>query len=318
MNIHNRLSFYFGWSILVLCIVLLDLQSVYGQEEVFIESNGVKIFGTLTKPDKPTQTVVLIIAGSGPTDRNGNSGLSYNNYAYKMLADSLANAGIATLRFDKRGIGKSKSAAIQMELLRIEDFAMDVVNWIKYLEPSFERIVVAGHSLGSLIGTLAIQEQPVKGFIALAGVGDTAYNTLKRQLSNQPKMVTDAAIPILELLNQGEKVDSVPFFLMSLFRPSIQDYLLSWMKYNPREEIKKLDIPVLVVQGNTDLQVTVEEARAMSAEVVNGKLVIIDEMNHILKPSSDNLIENYSTYNKPELSLHPALMPPILAFIHSL
>jgi len=288
------------------------------QEEVSILSTDIELHGTLIKPNENTNTVVLIISGSGNTDRNGNTlGINYTNNSLKMVAESLAENNIASLRFDKRGVGKSISDSLSAESLKFEDYANDAANWITYLKKDFDTVIVMGHSIGGLIGTLAIQQSKANKLITLAGIASSGYETLKRQLStNQPEFVTEAALPILEKLNNNERVDSVPGFLNTLFSPKIQGYLISWLSYDPKVEIKKLDIPVMVIQGTTDIQITVEEAQEMAKANPNSKLVIIQNMNHVLKEiDTTEISKNIATYSNPDLPLHNELMKSIITFI---
>lgn len=305
-------------NLLLICL-FINCYLLKAQEEISILSNDIESFGTLIKPNENTNTVVLIIAGSGPTNRNGNTiapGINYTNNSLKMLAEKLAEHNIASLRYDKRGVGKSTNDSIRQENITFNDFVNDANNWISYLKKNYDTIVVAGHSLGALVGMLAVQQNETTKFISIAGISSSGYETLKRQLStNQPQFVTDAALPILENLNQGKKVDSIPEFLNSLFHPKLQAYIMSWLSYDPKIELKKLTIPILVVQGSTDLQITVEEARTMSKVNPKSELVVIENMNHVLKEVSSDMNKNMATYSNPDLSLHQELMKNIIDFI---
>lgn len=302
--------------ILTLCLLNCFIATT-AQEEVSIASNDIELHGTLIHPEK-SKKVVLIISGSGQTDRNGNTiGFNYTNNCLKLVAEELATYNIASLRYDKRGVGESKSDNLVPEKVRFDDFANDAVNWINYLKKDFDTVIVMGHSIGALIGILATEQTEIDQFISLAGIASSGYETLKRQLStNQPPFVTEAAIPILDSLNSGYNVDNVPAYLNGLFHPKMQGYLMSWMKYVPQQEIKKLNIPILIVQGTTDVQITVEEAKKMATVNSNCQLKIIDNMNHVLKEvSTTEMNENVATYANPNLPLHPELMPTLVSFI---
>jgi len=284
----------------------------YGQEEVSVESEGHKLYGTLQGAQ--FDHVVLFIAGSGPTDRNGNQP-GHENNCLKMIADSLEVYGIASLRYDKRGIASSSSTQLDMRDLRFEHLVADAGAWCKLLSTRFDRISIIGHSQGALVGFLAAQNHEVYRFVSLAGLATSMYETLQRQLSNQPKFVTDVALPMLDSLASGVKVDSVPPYLNSLFNPGLQDYLISALHFDSRKEITKLDIPVLVVQGTTDIQITVIEAQQLAAQSTNVEITVIEGMNHVLKPAPEAPITNYATYNQPQLPLHEALIPALIRFI---
>ena len=289
----------------------------YAQEEVSVSSDDLKLYGTILHPDN-AETVVIIISGSGNTDRDGNSLMGQTkleNNSLKMVAEQLYENDIASLRYDKRGVGKSIDISVNEKELRFESYVKDLVAWIEYLSPKYEEIVLAGHSQGALVAILAAQRAQVDKVITLAGLSNSAYKTLKEQLSNQPKFVSDQALPILEQINQGKKVDSVPPYLMSVFRPDIQEYLITFLQYDPKEEIKNLNIPVLIIQGTTDIQINVEDAKQLAESYNKAELVVINEMNHILKKAVADRNRNFETYNDPELALHPELMDSIFKFI---
>lgn len=264
--------------------------------------------------------VVLIIQGSGPTDKDGNSAaLNGKNNSLKLLAELLAKNGIASLRFDKRGLGLSKEAATPEEELTFDDFVNDANAWLNYLvqDKRFKRIGIAGHSQGSLIGMRLSQHEKVSAFASLAGPSLSIDETIMAQIKANPfnpANIVKEAKGIFGKLREGETVDSVPPYLMSVFRPSIQPFMMSWMKYDPLVEIEKLNIPILVVAGSTDLQVTVEDAQRLQIANPKAELKVIDGMNHILKNSSAEANENVASYSNPKLPLNEELEVSINSF----
>lgn len=302
---------------LIIPVFLFALHfSVFAQEEVKVSANNTDLYGTLTVPASATSKAVLLISGSGKTDRDGNTKPIYVNNGLKKLADLLNEKGFAVIRYDKRGVGRSVSDSLTTENLRFEQYASDASLWITFLKKKYSDITVVGHSQGALVGMMAVQLNNVDRFISLAGLSEDAHTTVKRQLANQPDFVKDAAYPILDSLKKGVKVDSVPQYLYSLFNPKMQDYFISFMKYDPREEIKKVKIPILVLQGTTDLQITVEGATEMSNESSFSTLKIIEGMNHVLRESSEEVNENMATYNNPDLAIHKDLIRELLFFIN--
>jgi len=300
----------------ILSILLIaPVLNLLAQQEVKLSAENVDLYGTLLAPSAKTNKVVLIISGSGATDRDGNTKPLYTNDALKKLAEELTSLGYATLRYDKRGVGKSISNALKAEDLRFEHNISDAGAWILFLKKKYTDITVIGHSQGALVGMLAIQKNGVNGFISLAGLSEDAYTTVKRQLSNQPKFVVDDAFPILDSLKAGLKVNNVPSYLNSLFGPKIQDYFISFMRYDPRIEIRKISCPILVIQGTTDLQITVEGATEMSIGSPDVTLSIIEGMNHVLRKSTSNVNENMGTYSNAAQPLHPDLVITIRNFI---
>jgi len=285
-----------------------------------------RISGTLTVPDgKPPFPVVLIIAGSGPTDRDGNSRLGVKTDTYNLLAATLAARGIASLRYDKRSIGASTSS-LQEADLRFEMFANDAVTYLDLLagDARFNRRFVAGHSEGSLLGILAAQgvaNRPSRlaGFISLCGPGRPAYAVIHDQLAAQlPPSDVAKADDIMARLTKGEMVAEIPAepIFAALFHSSIQPYLTSWFKYDPAVEIAKLDCPSAIVGGTQDIQVPVAEARALFFAAASSKLTIIEGMSHTLKHVDVGAgLTQQRAYTDPSLPIDPAVVEAIAALI---
>ena len=284
----------------------------YFELDQTLQTSTGELSGTLTVPIlKGTFPVALIIAGSGPTDRNGNNPQMKNN-SLLLLAHELAAQGIASLRYDKRGIGKSASAMISEEQLSFENYVEDANAWASELnaDARFNRLIIVGHSEGSLIGMLASEKADV--FVSLAGAGRSIDFILKEQLAEQlsgKKKLLRAANEGLSKLKEGKLVEDAPVELFGLFRPSIQPYMMSWMKYDPAVEIWNLKIPIVIVQGTTDLQVKEEDAVILfKAHPLNARLIIIENMNHVLKIAPLDRAKNIETYSNPELPLAPELL----------
>lgn len=235
-----------------------------------------------------------------------------------MIATGLSENGIAILRYDKRGIAKSKDAGLQESDLRFENYIDDAKLWVELLKKDkrFNQVVIIGHSEGSLIGMIALQQTNVDKFISIAGVGRPAADILRTQLAGQPPVVLDAALPIIDQLEKGDTIAEVPQMLNALFRPSVQPYIISWFKYDPQIEIAKLKIPILIIQGTTDIQVTVDEAELLKKANSKAELKIIEGMNHILKEVEIDRQKNIQTYSQPDLPLKEGLINIIFKFIN--
>lgn len=291
----------------------------FSESEMVLKTSTGDLFGTLTIPDDTKNCpIVLIVPGSGPTDRDGNSAMGLQTNAYKMLSEGLAKNGIATLRFDKRGIGKSKPAMTSESELTFETYINDVVAWVSRLKADqrFATIFVLGHSEGSLIGMIAAQQTNVAGFISVSGVGKSADKLLQEQLKTKlPPQLLHESNKILDSLRIGKTVSNVNSSLLSLYRPSVQPYMISWIKYDPQKEIGKLKVPVLIIQGSTDLQVSVDDAKLLSTAKPDAKLLIIDNMNHVLKDSDSDIQHNMATYSNPTLPLKAGLTDELVHFI---
>jgi len=292
-----------------------ETNTFQSEQPVVLETKKGKIFGTLSTPKSfETCPIALIIAGSGPTDRNGNNPTMTND-AYKKIASALAKNGIASLRYDKRGIAESAAAVENEADLIFSDYALDATGWIEWLrkDKRFTKIVVAGHSEGSLIGMMAADK--ADGFISIAGAGKSIGDILKEQLRTQPQSMQDQAGILIDSLSKGLNVHNVSPELQPLFRPSIQPYMMSWLKLNPQTELKKLKVPVLIIQGTTDIQIGVEDAKLLAKAKPEAKLLIIEKMNHILRTVDGDSAANLSTYNNASLPLSEGLISGISEFI---
>ena len=300
----------------LLCFFLATVFTLAQEEIIVLETPTGNIEGTLLVPAKENSPLVLIVAGSGPTDRDGNN-ISLQNNSLKMLAQGLYENNIASFRFDKRGIARSAAAGMAEEDLRFEHYIQDVQQWHSLLKDDsrFSSFIILGHSEGSLIGMIASQTVEPDKFISLAGPGFSMQSTLRRQLADQPAYVLSMSLPILEQLEKGKTVDSVPPLINMLFRPSVQPYLISTFKYDPVIEISKVQSPVLIIQGTTDIQIQVEDAKKLAEANANSELVIIEGMNHILKKADAHRFLNLRTYGDPTLELKQDLIETITRFI---
>ncbi len=286
--------------------------SRFPEEERTVAVKGGNLKGTLMLPQNATdQTpVVLIIAGSGATDRNCNNGANLNTNAYKMIAETLAESGIASFRYDKRLVGQSTGFSPDESKLRFDDYVQDAVQLISYLKSNgYTRIFIIGHSEGALIGTLAAQQTQVAGLVSLCGIGENIALTLRRQL-NSPE-----ANSIIDELKDGHMTSKVPQSLQVVFRESVQPYLISWMKYEPAAELAKVKTPIWIVGGTTDLQIPAADAEMLHKAVPKATLTIINGMNHVLKNAPANPTANQVTYAQPELPLNPELAAGLVRFL---
>ena len=293
------------------------LSLLFAATTLAVSSQGGAISGTLLVPDaKEPMPVVLLIAGSGPTDRDGNNPMMHND-TLKMLATDFAMNGIASLRYDKRGIGQSAAAMGKESDLRFDTYVDDAVAWCNQLhEKRFSSVFIAGHSEGSLIGMIAAKKCGAAGFISLEGAGFPAADILRTQLKTRlPEDLAAKSEAILKSLEAGKTVDDTPPQLGMLYRPSVQPYLISWFKYDPAKEIAELKIPILIVQGTSDVQVTIDDAKRLAAANPRAKLVVIEGMNHILKMVSGDLKAQMPSYNDPKLQLSEKLTPELVQFV---
>ena len=308
---------------LITAVLLLFFQHwIIAQELKFVEED-IKINqfteGTLTMPNAgESESLVIFIQGSGPTDRNGNQPMMKND-GMKKLAHQLAENGIASFRFDKR-IFKMNELKIKEEDLRFDDFVTDVQDILKYFEEkdSFDNLIIAGHSQGSLVGMLASRDL-ADAFISLAGAGQPIDDIIVEQIHKMaPPLAENARTAFDEIREKGRTTNYSPM-LESMFKPSIQPFMSSWMQYDPAGEIAKLDIPVLIINGSADIQMENKEAEMLKNASEDARLVIIENMNHIFrKMESEDKLVNTKSYNEPNQPLHPELIPVITEFVKEL
>lgn len=291
-------------------------------EPIVLETETGSLYGTFEIPtSKKPIPVALIISGSGPTDRDGNNPLTGKNDSLRLLAESLASKGVASIRYDKRGIAASTGSGIEEGKLRFETYVDDAISWCRRLRQDnrFDKLVVVGHSEGALVATIVCNRIDADGLISIAGSGCAASELIQAQLEKKlPPAPLSQCITILEKLKRGETTDKVPPELATLFRPSVQPYLISWFKYNPTYEISRLAIPILIVQGTTDLQVDVTDAKRLSQANSHARLAIVDGMNHVLKKVPDDRVAQMRSYGDPKLPLAPGFTDAVVTFIEDI
>lgn len=291
-----------------------EVKDTSNRTAVEINVDDIKLTGELIVPETEAEMpVALIIAGSGPTDLDGNAQGIYGN-SYLLLAEALEEKGIATLRYNKRTVGN----VIDESELTFEDFVNDAVLMIEHLkkDPRFSEIVVIGHSQGGLIGQLASLETEVDKVVILSGAGRRIDQVLREQLSGQLQGdLLRSANTILESLSQGIEVTGVPESLQGLFRESVQPFYISWMAYDPLMILNQMETETLVVAGSSDLQVPVSDAERLETSSKDITFEVIDGMNHVLKDVGDDLEANYASYQNKDLPIHEVLVEVLNDFI---
>lgn len=315
----------------LLCGVFMSLGLTVSaqQREVVVECEWGNISATIDMPDAGSNTAVLIVAGSGPTDRNGNSGAGLNTYSYKMLGETLAHSGYAVMRYDKRGIGGSPIPAEDIPSLVFEDYIDDARACAKFLRAEgFERVIVAGHSEGGLIALQLAAEEAccLDGVVLLCAPGYNMAEILNFQLSQQlvpaymGLMVKSTAI--INSLKAGKVVaqEDIPAELMSLFHPTVQPFIISNMRYEPTELATKCRVPMLIVSGGRDIQVSVSNGERLHGANPAAEHRMFENMTHVLKDAdtSDRMMQVISIYTNANLALTEALAPAIVEFINNI
>ncbi|MDE7130018.1 MAG: lysophospholipase [Alistipes sp.] len=312
-----------------LCTLLMmaTATAAAAEREVRIDCPWGTIYATLATPDGDTQpsTAVVIIAGSGPTDRNGNSAMGLSPASYRLLSDELCAAGFAVLRYDKRAIGRSTCPMELLADLTFDDYVDDAARCIAFLrEQGFDKVVPIGHSEGSLIALCAAQAVPVDGIVSLSGAGYRFDVILNRQLAGQ-LLATDMGLmvrasTILNSLAAGKRVDEVPQALQPLLGGHVQPFIMSQLRYDPANLARRTRQPMLIVTGGNDIQITPDNAERLHAAAPGSRLVILPLMTHVLKDcdSTDMMTQISGVYSNSTLPITEGLSAAITEFLQTI
>ncbi|PQB07072.1 alpha/beta hydrolase [Polaribacter filamentus] len=281
-------------------------------EEITINNQAIQLPGTLTYSQEKVPLIIWV-HGSGPVDRNGNQPAQNVNANYiKQFRDAVNKENIAFFSFDKRTATKNNSAYLKDT--KFTDFALDIdliVNHFKK-DNRFTKITLVGHSQGSLIAMLASKN--IDKYISLAGAGETIDKTIVKQISKNNLTLGEAAQKQFDTLKAKGKIETVNPFLMNIFAKQNQEFLHEWMQINPTEEIKKITIPTLIINGDKDLQVKIEDAENLKNAKPNAELVIIKNMNHVLK-NIEKEEDNMTSYFSPDFPISEKLIKTIVEFV---
>lgn len=284
-------------------------------EDFMLMNDSIKLPGTLTyNKSLKQQPLVIFVHGSGNVDRNGNQiGLANANYI-KQLSDSLVKRDIAFYRYDKRS-ATWVNLRYMMKNMSLNAFVEDVniaINQFKD-DKKFSSITLIGHSQGSLVAMLAANNH-VNKYVSLAGPSSPIDVIMTKQLKSQNDSLGIKAEAHFKELKTTGTIKKVGSQLMAIFAKPNQSFFKSWMQYNPSEEIKKLNIPILILNGTKDLQVFETDAENLHKANPKSELVIIPNMNHVLK-TIENDDDNETSYKTPDFSLSQTLINTLETFI---
>ena len=306
-------------SILLLFVVVFQL---FSQEKKIItteiEVNALikgTLFSSLKAEKKPN--LVILIAGSGPTDRNGNQEATGDNNSLKFLAEGLTDSKTSVFSYDKRVLQQLKNNDLDEKSLRFDDMITDACDVFAFFKSQnkYTKIFIAGHSEGSLIGLVTTSKMKADGFISLAGLGRPIDEVLFEQIEKNAPILKDDSKPVLDSLKKGKTIAIKNPLLNTIFRESVQPYLISWIKYKPQDEIKKVQVPILLINGTKDLQVPQTEAYLLQKANPKSELFIVENMNHVLiEIINDD--DNLKSYSNPDLPVMQSLIERIKVFIN--
>ncbi|MEZ0244549.1 MAG: alpha/beta hydrolase [Sphingomonas sp.] len=279
--------------------------------------------GTLLDPD-PKAPLVLLVPGSGPTDRDGNNRFGVAGGPYRQLAEALAARGVATLRIDKRGMAGSRGAVANGNRVTMAEYAGDVHAWIEVARKRTGRrcVWVAGHSEGGLITLIAAQNPDgICGVVLIAAAGRPLGAIMREQFRANPAnaSILESALGMVDTLEAGRHADPATLAqpLPQLFPDGVQDFLIDQMRYDPAALAARLHLPVLVVQGDSDIQIGVTDAKALAAAAPGATLTIIPGMTHVLRIASGPGVDaSIATYGNAALPVAPGLVDAIAGFVN--
>lgn len=279
--------------------------------------------GTWLKTGQPNAPIILIIPGSGPTDRDGNNPLGVRAATYKLLAEEMQINGISSIRADKRGSYGSFGAVKDLKAVYLDGYVEDIRSWVDTIrtETGAACIWLLGHSEGGLVALKTAQNpEGICGLILVAAAGRPLIDVMKEQFLANPanEPIVQPAFETLDLLAAGKRVDvsELPAPLPSIFAPPTQDFLIRQLTVDPRELASQIELPMLILQGDNDIQVNVADAQELKNANDSAELVLLEQVNHVLKIAPvDSPGANFATYNKPDLPLAESVVPPILSFV---
>lgn len=308
-----------------ICVLGTPLWALEPPTQTLLEVSGPAgpLKGTLLNPKPKTGVAVLMIPGSGPIDRDGNSPSGLKASTYRLLAEGLAARGWATLRFDKRGMYASAGAVADANAVTIGDYVEDVRSWVTALrkETGARCVWMMGHSEGGLVALAAASDQmEICGLILVATAGRPMGEVLREQIKANPAnapLLSDA-MSAIDTLERGQRVVTSGMHpgLQGLFNPAVQGFLISAFSYDPRRLISGISKPVLVLQGARDIQIGEVDARLLHQANPGSKLILLPDVNHVLKSvTSDSRRANLATYAESGQPLAPGVVEAIADFM---
>jgi uncharacterized protein len=291
----------------------------------FVEAPGPSgpLKGTMLAPESGGAPIVLIIPGSGPTDRDGDNPFGLKAATYKLLAEGLAARGIGSVRIDKRGMFASTAAVADGNAVTIDDYVTDVAAWIASIrkQTSTSCVWVLGHSEGGLVALAAAQKVPdICGLVLISAPGRPLGEVLRMQIRSNPANapILGQAMSAIDSLEAGKHFDVTGMnpALLPLFAPQIQGFLINAFSYDPAKLISTISKPVLILQGERDLQVSVADAERLKQAAPQAKLVLLPNTNHVLKTvTTPDPRANGATYMDPSLPLAPGVVDAVANFV---
>jgi pimeloyl-ACP methyl ester carboxylesterase len=282
-------------------------------EEITIKNDSIQLPGTLTFSAEKSPLIIWV-HGSGNVDRNGNQMPIVKANYIKQLRDSVNKEGISFFSYDKRTANKNNVAVMMKNGVNFKDFAVDVKTVVSHFKKDtrFTKITLIGHSQGSLVAMLASKD--VDKYISLAGPSKSADKAIIKQIKEKAPFLDSINRAHFKELKETGNVKTVNPMLVSIFAKPNQSFLNSWIQYNPSKEIKKINIPTLIINGDKDLQVPISDAEELKKASPKSELVIIKNMNHVLKDIQKDK-DNLASYYSADFKLSKKLIETIVSFV---
>jgi hypothetical protein len=268
--------------------------------------------------------LVILVSGPGATDRDGNNyQVPGRNDALALLASSLAERGVATLRYDKRGAGESLALAPDESRLRFDDYVTDLRVLVAAFraDARFGRIVVAGDSEGALVAAAALDPGETGravfegvDLVLLAAAAESARDTFSKAIEAAPPEYLEEGRAILERVEAGGIWPTPSPYYADFFRPSFQAYLSSWLHYSLKDILPRLRARLLLVQGDRDMQVSLADFLSIAALRPSDPALVIEGMNHVLKTVPPEVEANFASFSDPAFPVAPGLVTGLAAF----
>ena len=289
--------------------------------DVTIPAAGFTIAGTMTLPPGASGSAgrlrhptIVLVAGSGPVDRDA---LVAGIPIFTQLAGDLAKRGYMVLRYDKRGVGQSGG---RTETATLQDYADDLVAIVRWLERRDDvddnRLAVAGHSEGGAIAMLAAgREKRIKAVALVAAPGSTGAELILEQQSHQLDLMKVSGEERAEKIALQKKIQQAVLSGKGLdgLPPQIQKqadtpWFRSLLAFDPAEAMEKVSQPVLILQGDLDVQVPPHHADKLAALARARKknavveVVHIPGINHLLVPATTGEVQEYQSLAEKKVS----------------
>jgi pimeloyl-ACP methyl ester carboxylesterase len=264
---------------------------------------------------------IIIVPGSGPIDRDGNGPTGLHSDSYRLLAEGLRSAGFSTLRIDKRGFFGSRDAIANPEAVTISNYAADLKRWAAAFAQRIGThcVWIAGHSEGGLVALVAAQDLQPCGLILLAAPGRRISELIREQFrrnpANTPYLVEiDRIITGLEH-GKTQDINTISPVLLPIFREGLQRYMIDLFSYDPAPLARNIKQPVVILQGDRDVQVTLQDARRLAAAMPHARIAILPGVTHMLKRDVDGA--PFASYHNPDLPLAADIVPTISSAVRS-